>query len=28
MPHPERHTENVHGCQDGYPLFEGLFQSN
>ncbi len=28
MPHPERHTENVHGCQDGYPLFEGLFQFN
>ena len=28
MPHPERHTENVHGCQDGYPFFEGLFQSN
>ena len=27
MPHPERHTENVHGCQDGYPFFEGLFQS-
>ena len=25
MPHPERHTENVHGCQDGYPFFEGLF---
>ncbi len=24
MPHPERHTENIHGCQDGYPLFEGL----
>ena len=20
MPHPERHTENVHGCQDGYPF--------
>ena len=28
MPHPERHTENIHGCQDGYPFFEGLFQSN
>ena len=28
MPHPERHTEYVHGCQDGYPFFEGLFQSN
>ena len=28
MPHPERHTENVHACQDGYPFFEGLFQSN
>ena len=28
MPHPERHTENVHGCQDGSPFFEGLFQSN
>ena len=28
MPHPERYTENVHGCQDGYPFFEGLFQSN
>ena len=28
MPHPERHTENVHGCQDGFPFFEGLFQSN
>ena len=28
MPHPERHTENVQGCQDGYPFFEGLFQSN
>lgn len=28
MPHPERHTENVHGCQDGYQFFEGLFQSN
>ena len=28
MPHPERHIENVHGCQDGYPFFEGLFQSN
>jgi len=28
MPHPERHTENVHGCQDGYPFFEGLFHSN
>ena len=28
MPHPERHTENVHGCQDGYPFFKGLFQSN
>ena len=28
MPHPERHTENVHGCQDGLPFFEGLFQSN
>ena len=28
MPHPERHTENVHGCQDGHPFFEGLFQSN
>ena len=28
MPHPERHTENVHGCQDGYPFFESLFQSN
>ena len=28
MPHPERHTENVHGCQDGYPFFEGLFKSN
>ena len=25
MPHPERHTEDVHGCQDGYPFFEGLF---
>ena len=28
MPHPERHTENVHGCQDGFPFFDGLFQSN
>ncbi|MAI17647.1 MAG: phosphoribosylformylglycinamidine synthase I [Rhodobacteraceae bacterium TMED111] len=28
MPHPERHTENVHGCQDGFPFFEGLFQTN
>ncbi len=28
MPHPERHIENVHGFQDGYPFFEGLFQSN
>ena len=28
MPHPERHTENVHGCQDGYPFFEGLFQTD
>ena len=28
MPHPERHTENVHSCQDGYPFFKGLFQSN
>ena len=25
MPHPERHTENVHGCQDGFPFFEGCF---
>ena len=24
MPHPERHTEKAHGCQDGYPFFEGL----
>ena len=28
MPHPERHTENFHGCQDGHPFFEGLFQSD
>ena len=28
MPHPERHTEIVHGCQDGYPFFEGLFQTD
>ena len=27
MPHPERHIENAHGCQDGYPFFEGLLQS-
>ena len=27
MPHPERHIENAHGCQDGYPLFEGLLQT-
>ena len=20
MPHPERHTENVHGCQDGFAM--------
>ena len=24
MPHPERHVEKAHGCQDGYPFFEGL----
>jgi len=24
MPHPERHTESSHGCQDGYPFFNGL----
>lgn len=27
MPHPERHVENAHGCQDGYPFFEGLLQT-
>ena len=27
MPHPERHIENAHGCQDGYPFFEGLLQT-
>ena len=27
MPHPERHIENAHGYQDGYPFFEGLLQS-
>ena len=26
MPHPERHIEDAHGCKDGYPFFEGLFQ--
>tara|TARA_Y100001936_G_scaffold155798_1_gene151993 strand:- start:561 stop:1220 length:660 start_codon:yes stop_codon:yes gene_type:complete len=26
MPHPERHVEAAHGCQDGYPFFEGLIQ--
>lgn len=28
MPHPERHTENAHGCQDGYPFFEGLLETS
>ena len=27
MPHPERHIEDAHGCKDGYPFFEGLFQT-
>jgi len=27
MPHPERHVENAHGSQDGYPFFEGLLQT-
>ena len=27
MPHPERHIENAHGCQDGYHFFEGLLQT-
>ena len=27
MPHPERHIEDAHGCQDGYPFFEGLLQT-
>ena len=27
MPHPERHIDNAHGCQDGYPFFEGLLQT-
>ena len=26
MPHPERHAESAHGCQDGYPFFEGLLE--
>ena len=26
MPHPERHTESAHGCQDGYPFFKGLLE--
>ena len=26
MPHPERHVEKIHGCQDGFPFFEGLLQ--
>ena len=26
MPHPERHVEKVHGCQDGFPFFKGLLQ--
>jgi len=26
MPHPERHVEKAHGCQDGYSFFEGLLQ--
>ena len=26
MPHPERHVEKIHGCQDGLPFFEGLLQ--
>ena len=28
MPHPERHIEDAHGCKDGYPFFEGLFQTS
>ncbi len=28
MPHPERHIENAHGCQDGYPFFEGLLAAS
>ena len=27
MPHPERHIEDAHRCQDGYPFFEGLLQT-
>ena len=28
MPHPERHTESVHGCQDGYSFFKGLLETS
>ena len=28
MPHPERHTESVHGCQDGFPFFNGLLDTS
>ena len=28
MPHPERHTEKAHGCQDGYPFFKGLLATD
>jgi len=28
MPHPERHIESAHGCQDGYPFFNGLLDSS
>jgi len=28
MPHPERHTESVHGYQDGYPFFKGLLETS
>ena len=28
MPHPERHVESTHGCQDGYPFFKGLLASS
>ena len=28
MPHPERHTESVHGCQDGYLFFKGLLDTS
>ena len=28
MPHPERHTESAHGCQDGYPFFKGLLETS